>query len=61
MVLLIAFICIGTTSCTKDDDENGKDDKENVDNEDEDQASIVGTWKLNDGDGLTIVFKKLTL
>lgn len=59
MVLLIAFICIGTTSCTKD--ENGKDDKENVDNEDEDQASIVGTWKLNDGDGLTIVFKKLTL
>lgn len=58
MVLLIAFICIGTISCTKDDDENGENDKENIDKDDDnDQVSIIGTWEFDDGDGWTMVYK----
>ena len=54
-----AILCIGTTSCTKDDDEDSKNKKENIDEDDDDdiKSTIVGTWEYDDGDGWTVVLR----
>lgn len=59
IALLIAILCIGTTSCTKDDDEDSKNKKENIDEDDDDdiKSTIVGTWEYDDGDGWTVVLR----
>lgn len=60
-ILLMTILCLGTVSCSKDNDEKKKD-KDDIENNEDDEddkttVSIIGTWKFDDGDGWSITLK----